>query len=81
MNEKQIGDVKGMTKETIPKEALVVGRTVTANVMKYCLDNGSEKGIKSTVPIIMVVDGKTMKCGEVLRVLVAKDTEIELIQE
>jgi hypothetical protein len=70
-----------MTRETIPKKSMVIGQTVTANVMKYCLDHGEEKGIRSDRSIIMIVDGKRMMCGEALCILVTRDTEITLVQE
>lgn len=81
MSVKHIGDMKDMTRETIPKEHLMIGNMVGVNAIKYCVENGIEKGLTPLKPMTIIVDSKTVKYAEAMNIIVTNDTEIILVQE
>lgn len=70
-----------MTKETIPKEHLMIGNMVGVNAIKYCVENGIEKGLTPLKSMTIIVDGKMVTYAEAMNMVVANDTEITLVQE
>lgn len=69
-----------MIKETIPSELLMIGLSISDNVLNFCVVKGIEKGFTPLAPITIMVDGKRISYQDAKNTIVGKDLEITLIQ-